>query len=116
MVLLLGLGAHMVLNGLAPPEAGDAEKPARHGFWVLALTGFATSVDALVVGVGLAFLDVPILPVAAAIGATTLAAVTLGVMAGRVLGRAAGKRAEMLGGLVLVGIGCTILFEHLSGA
>ncbi|MCB1980004.1 MAG: manganese efflux pump [Burkholderiaceae bacterium] len=114
--LLLGLGAHMVLNGLAPPEGGDAEKPARHGFWVLALTGFATSVDALVVGVGLAFLDVPILPVAAAIGATTLAAVTLGVMAGRVLGRAAGKRAEMLGGLVLVGIGCTILFEHLSGA
>ncbi len=113
-VLLLGLGAHIVFNGLKPPEAQAADKPARHGFWVLALTGFATSIDAMVVGVGLAFLDVPILPVAAAIGCTTLVAVTLGVMAGRVLGRAAGSRAEVAGGLVLAGIGAAILFEHLS--
>ena len=113
-VLLLGLGGHMVINGLKPLEA-HTDKPARHGFWVLALTGFATSVDAMVVGVGLAFLDVPILPVAFAIGCTTLVAVTLGVMAGRVLGRAAGSRAEILGGLVLVGIGAAILFEHLGG-
>ena len=41
-------------------------------------------------------------------------AVTLGVMAGRVLGRAAGSRAEVAGGLVLAGIGAAILFEHLS--
>ena len=68
----------------------------------------------MVVGVGLAFLDVPIAPVALAIGCTTLAAATLGVMAGRVLGRAAGSRAEIVGGLVLAGIGATILFEHLS--
>jgi len=115
-VLLLGLGGHMVLNGLKPPETQDDEKPARHGFWLLALTGFATSVDAMVVGVGLAFLDVPILPVAFAIGCTTLVAVTLGVMTGRVLGRAAGSRAEIVGGLVLAGIGAAILFEHLSAS
>ena len=113
-VLLLGLGGHMVINGLKPLEA-HTDKPARHGVWVLALTGFATSVDAMVVGVGLAFLDVPILPVAFAIGGTTLVAVTLGVMAGRVLGRTAGSRAEILGGLVLIGIGAVILAEHLGG-
>lgn len=115
-VLLLGLGGHMVLNGLRPPESQAADKPARHGFWVLALTGFATSLDAMVVGAGLAFLDVPILPVALAIGCTTLVAVTLGVMAGRMFGRAAGGRAEIVGGLVLAGIGAAILFEHLGGA
>ncbi len=113
-VLLLGLGGHMVLNGLRPPESQAADKPARHGFWVLALTGLATSMDAMVVGAGLAILDVPILPVAFAIGCTTLVAVTLGVMAGRVFGRAAGGRAEIVGGLVLAGIGTAILFEHLS--
>lgn len=113
--LLAGLGAHMVYNGLQAEGAPAEEKPSRHGFWLLALTGFATSVDAMVVGVGLAFLDVPILPVAAAIGCTTFAAVTLGVMAGRVLGRASGRWAEIVGGLVLAGIGAVILAEHLGG-
>jgi putative Mn2+ efflux pump MntP len=37
-------------------------------------------------------------------------------MVGRVLGNVAGKRAEMLGGLLLIGIGAAILFEHLNGA
>ena len=66
--------------------AQDAEeKPNRHGFWRLATTGLSTSIDALAVGVGLAFLNVDILTVAAAIGLTTFAAVTVGVMLGRVI-------------------------------
>ena len=68
----------------------------------------------MVVGVGLAFLNVDILPVAAAIGFTTFVLVTIGVMVGRVLGAVAGKRAEALGGVLLIGIGATILVEHLS--
>ena len=40
--------------------------------------------------------------------------VTVGVMLGRVLGAIAGKRAEILGGLLLIGIGTAIVFEHLS--
>lgn len=115
-VLLGGLGLHMVVAGWRAPDAQSIEKPARHGFWLLAATGFATSVDAMVVGVGLALLDVPIVPVAIAIGCTTLVAVTLGVMLGRVVGAAVGRRAEVLGGLVLMGIGTAILVEHLSGA
>ena len=114
--LLGGLGLHMVLAGLRSPAVLPADKPARHGFWLLAVTGFATSVDAMVVGVGLAFLDVPIVPVAVAIGCTTFVAVTLGVMLGRVAGAGAGRHAETGGGLVLIGIGAAILFEHLSGA
>lgn len=114
--LLGGLGLHMVIAGLRATGSAQDDKPVRHGFWLLAATGFATSVDAMVVGVGLAFLNVPIVPVAIAIGCTTFAAVTLGVMLGRVLGAAAGLRAEMLGGLVLIGIGTAILVQHLSGA
>ncbi len=113
-VLLGGLGLRMVWAGFQPPEADEPEKPSRHGFWLLAVTGLATSIDAMAVGVGLAFLDVAILPVAAAIGFTTFVMVTLGVMVGKVLGALAGKRAEMVGGVVLIGIGIAILVEHLS--
>lgn len=116
-VLLGALGVHMILAGLKPEEEGadedSAEKP-RHGFWALAVTGFATSIDAMAIGVGLAFLDVHIGVVALVIGLCTLTMVTLGIMLGRVLGSLAGKRAEIVGGVILIIIGCTILYEHLS--
>jgi putative Mn2+ efflux pump MntP len=115
-VVLAGLGVHMIIAGWRAPEAEPADRPERHGFWVLAVTGFATSIDAMAVGVGLAFVDIGILPVAAAIGLATFVMVTVGVMVGRVLGSLAGRWAEAVGGLVLIGIGAGILYEHLSGA
>lgn len=111
--LLLVLGLHMIYNGLKADEA-EEEKPSRHSFLMLAVTAFATSIDALAVGVGLAFVDVNILIAAAAIGLATMTMVTLGVMLGRVLGTVVGKRAEILGGVVLMLVGATILYEHLS--
>jgi putative Mn2+ efflux pump MntP len=111
---LLGvLGIRMILAALQTPDETEAEKPTRHGFWLLAITGFATSIDAMAVGVGLAFLDVSIMPIAAAIGLATFAMVTIGVMLGRVLGSIAGRWAEALGGILLIGIGSVILYEHL---
>ena len=113
--LLGALGLRMVYAGLKAPEAQEPQKPVRHSFGLLALTGFATSIDAMVVGVGLAFLNVNIVPVASAIGLTTFAMVTLGVMVGRAVGAIVGKRAEVFGGFLLIGIGAFILFEHIAG-
>ncbi len=115
-VLLLCLGGHMLIASLKSPGEGEgaAEKPSRHGFWLLAVTGFATSIDAMAVGVGLAFLDVNIAVVAVAIGLATFTMVTLGVMVGRLLGAVVGRWAEGLGGILLIGIGSLILFEHLT--
>ena len=113
--LLGGLGIRMILAGLSsdgPPE----DKPRSHSFWVLAMTGLGTSIDAMAVGVGLAFLNENIVPIAIAIGCTTLAMVTAGVMLGRVLGAIAGKRAEIAGGVILILIGTMILIEHLNAA
>lgn len=115
-VLLGALGVHMVMAGLGNDEPQAPAKASRHSFWRLAVTGFATSIDAMAVGFGLAFVDVAIVPVAASIGCATFVMVTLGVMLGRVLGKVVGKRAEILGGVVLFGVGCAILFEHLSVA
>ena len=111
--LLLVLGARMVFNSFAVKEAEET-KPTAHSFWLLALTGFATSIDAMAVGAGLAFVDVNIYSTAAAIGLATMAMVTAGVMLGRVIGHVVGRRAEMTGGVVLIGIGSTILAEHLK--
>lgn len=109
--LLAVLGARMIWVGLH--ASGDsADKPLQHSFWLLAVTGFATSIDAMAVGVGLAFLDVNIYPIAAAIGFTTFVMVTIGVMVGKMLGALAGKRAEIAGGVLLIGIGFAILYEH----
>jgi putative Mn2+ efflux pump MntP len=114
-VLLGGLGVMMMREGFSPPET-RAEKPGSHSFWLLAVTGFATSIDAMVVGVGLAIMGADIMVTAFAIGFSTFVMVTIGVMLGRVLGLVAGKRAEIAGGLILIGIGSLILYEHLSAA
>jgi manganese efflux pump family protein len=111
---LLGvLGLRMIRAGLRAPDDHDA-KPSSHSFWVLALTGFATSIDAMAVGVGLAFINVNILSTAATIGVATMIMVTLGVMVGRFLGVVVGQKAEMAGGVILIGVGSTILAEHLG--
>ncbi len=113
--LLTLLGGRMIVSSLRSPAKRAVEKPSSHSFWVLAMTGFATSIDAMAVGVGLALLNVNIFPIAAAIGSATFVMVTLGVMVGRVLGKIAGRWAEASGGLVLIGIGAMILYGHLAG-
>ncbi|MFG3449649.1 MULTISPECIES: manganese efflux pump MntP [unclassified Stenotrophomonas] len=116
-VLLGALGVHMIINGVRPDTDDAHEDPDKHhGFWHLAVTGFATSIDAMAVGVGLAFLDVHIGVMAAVIGLCTLVMVTTGIMLGRVLGDMIGKRAEIAGGVILILVGSAILYEHLSGA
>ncbi|MGV8960180.1 MAG: manganese efflux pump MntP [Stenotrophomonas sp.] len=118
--LLGALGAHMIIAGLRPdPDAESLptqDDGRHHSFWLLAATGLATSIDAMAVGVGLAFLDVNIAVVAAVIGLCTLIMVTLGIMLGRALGSLVGKRAEVIGGVILIVIGASILYQHLHGA
>ena len=114
-VLLVFLGVRMVIEGFRGGNDDDCETPRRHGFWLLVTTAFATSLDAMAVGVGLAFLQVNIIATALAIGCATLIMSTLGMMVGRFIGPLLGKRAEILGGIVLIGIGAQILWSHFSG-
>jgi putative Mn2+ efflux pump MntP len=111
---LLGLLGLRMLREAMSNDAEEEEKPRSHSFWLLAITGFATSIDAMVVGASLAFIDANIFTTAGAIGLSTFVMVTLGVMLGRGLGRLVGKRAEFIGGLVLIAIGCLILYEHIG--
>jgi len=112
--LLLVLGIRMIHEGIKKDNEQEAEVQNRHGFWLLVTTAIATSLDAMAVGVGLAFLQVNILVMALTIGAATTIMATTGMLLGRFLGAAIGKWAEILGGVVLIGIGSSILIEHLG--
>ena len=103
----------MVWVGFRSEQSDVDERPQSHSFWMLALVSRRASTP-LAVGVGRAFVEVHIVWVAAAIGLATFVMVAVGVMLGRVLGAIAGKRAEILGGLLLIGIGTAIVFEHLG--
>lgn len=111
--LLLVLGLHMIYEGLKP-ASDDEEKPTSQPFFKVALTAVGTSIDAMAVGVSLAFVDVNIWLAAAMIGLATMTMVTVGVMLGRVVGAALGHRAEIFGGVTLIAVGAWILFGHLQ--
>ena len=72
----------------------------------------ATSIDALAVGVTFAFLQVDILPAVLFIGVTTFILSAAGVKVGAVFGSRFKSKAELAGGLILIGMGIKILLEH----
>lgn len=111
-IILFGLGLYMLYEGFKP-SSEKAEAPSRHSFFKIVLTAFGTSIDAMAIGVSLAFIEVNILLAAGLIGLATAVMVTIGVMLGKVLGSLIGHKAELFGGLMLIAIGAWILLSHL---
>lgn len=113
---LLGLvGGRMLLHSFKP--ADERDEAAQHSsWWILVATAVGTSIDAMAVGVSLAFLQVNIVVIAVAIGCATFVMSAGGMMAGNLLGAAFGRWAERLGGVALIVLGASILVSHLSAA
>ena len=117
--LLLVLGGKMIRESLSPADEAEADgsaadkQAAMPSKWLLLITA-ATSIDSMIVGVSLAFLEVNIWLTALAIGAATTLMAVIGIKLGGVLDSVIGKRAELFGGIVLIGIGTFILLEHLG--
>ena len=98
----------------APAEDEEESLDASLSFRSMVLLAIATSIDALAVGVTLAFLDVPILSSVCFIGVVTFCLSLVGVKAGNVFGCKYKSKAEFVGGLVLILIGLKILLEHMG--
>lgn len=79
---------------------------------ILLLQALATSIDALAVGVGFAVMKVDILSAAFPIGIITFINSIIGCHLGKKFGQIFKQKAEILGGLILVGIGIKIFIEH----
>lgn len=113
-VILGGLGIKMILESFSDEEPDI--KPQRHKLRALLLAALGTSIDAMGVGVTLAFIDANIWLTSLAIGLTTFLMASLGLTIGHSVGSRFGKRAERLGGLTLIAIGTGILLEHVGVA
>lgn len=111
--LLAGVGGKMIWESFhEKDEAVHANDPTR-GMTLLVLS-VATSIDALAVGLSFAFLKTPILEASVIIGVVCFLMTATGMVFGRKLGKFLGRRAELLGGLVLIGIGVKIMMEHMA--
>jgi len=110
---LLGLiGVKMIYEAVRKSGAERAVSDPTRGF-SLVLLSVATSLDALAVGLSLGVLRVRIWYPAVVIGLVAAALTAIGMHVGAPLGNRLGRKMEIFGGLVLIGIGCNILFQHL---
>jgi putative Mn2+ efflux pump MntP len=80
----------------------------------LIILSVATSIDALAVGLSFAFLQIPILYPSIIIGIVAFVMTALGMFFGERLGKIVGKRVEVVGGLILIGIGIKIVIDHMA--
>jgi len=112
-LLLAGVGGKMIWESFHEKDGAAAANDPTKGITLLLLS-VATSIDALAVGLSLAFLNIPILGASALIGVVCFLMTASGMVFGRRLGSFLGRRAELIGGIVLIGIGIKILMEHLS--
>lgn len=117
-LLLCCVGGKALAGALRDSDAeGDkASKGDPTRGWSLVMFSVATSIDALAVGIALAAVNVTIWFPAAVIGVVTASLTMVGMVLGGRIGMRSGKRIEILGGLILIGIGVKILISHLLAA
>ncbi len=110
-ILLFLIGGKMILESLKK----EGEKTEFNPLKTMVLIGIAvaTSIDALVVGVSFAFIDVDIFLSIGIIWFLTFMVSMIGVFIGKKTGNLFGKKVEFLGGMILIGIGAKILIQHL---
>ena len=110
-VLLGIIGGKMVKESFDKDESCTVDPD--FSFKTMLLMAIATSIDALAVGVSLAFLKVNIWTSVILIGLTTGAFSAAGVYIGNIFGSRYKTKAEFVGGAILVIIGIKILVDHL---
>jgi putative Mn2+ efflux pump MntP len=112
-LLLGGIGAKMLHEAYADEENTTPRPDELFRISILLVLALATSVDALAVGVTLPILGAPLLLSITTIGITTALLSGAGLLIGRRFGAQLGKRLDIAGGLVLIGLGTKILIQHL---
>ena len=110
--LLAFVGGRMIRSGFDANSESHGCDPSRGS--MLIILSIAVSIDALAVGLSLAVMRVSIFYPALVIGIITGGLSLLGLRLGGRLGQAFGKRMEIIGGLILIGIGLRVLISHLT--
>ena len=111
---LLGfVGGRMIIEALRPHDEEKSVADPTRGKTLLVLS-VATSIDALAVGISFAILKTKVWLPALIIGVVASLLTVIGLRLGCLVGSASrlGNRAEICGGMVLIGIGLNILHQH----
>jgi putative Mn2+ efflux pump MntP len=82
-------------------------------FYSLILLSIVTSIDALIVGISLGLMSIPLFLSAIIIGLVTFLLCFMGYLLGKRIGLILGKKTEIIGGLILIIIGLKTLINHL---
>lgn len=111
LALLGYVGVNMIRSGFNHDCETYQANPSKGK--TLMMLCVATSLDAMAVGLSMAMLKTPVIFPSLVIGVVASALSVFGLFAGNKMGETFGKRMEILGGLILVGIGLRIVFTHL---
>lgn len=108
--LLLYVGVNLMIDSLK----NHTESCRNYGsLKTLLMCGVATSIDALIVGVTFSLFKTPPLVSMGTVGFVVACFSFFGVLIGHTIGTYWGKKAGIIGGIILIGLGIKILIEHL---
>ncbi len=111
-VLLLGIGGKLIYDGLKNKVETEVKTDVTKNT-LLVCMALATSIDAMILGIGFGIIDINIWLAMIVIGSITFLFSSIGVFVGEKLGNKINKGIEVSGGIFLICIGVKILIEHL---
>lgn len=112
LILLVFIGGDMLLEGIRSKDA--SEKKSGLGIWALLVQGVATSIDALSVGFTIAGYGWAMaLAACLIIAAVTFIICMAGLFIGKKFGTKLSNKAQILGGVILIGIGIEIFITGI---
>lgn len=114
-ILLVYIGGKMIYESIREDDSGEQSCPVcRLDIKELFLLAFATSIDALAIGITFSFdKNINIVQTVSVIGITTFIIAFAGVVIGNKFGSRYKKRAEICGGIILIILGCRILIDAI---
>lgn len=111
--LLSLIGLKMIYEGIKKRNENKENKKTEMNILNLIGLSIATSIDALVIGISFAFMDTSIILSILIIGLVTFLFSISGIYIGKLYGQKIDKKIEIIGGLILIGLGTKILLEHI---